>query len=89
MYEIGKVYVWRNQTGVSAHINGEECVPEEPAANYRNILTGQTVWGQRVVNSDGVPWIAFRGDLIQKNPPPGEQSILDLLRTPQPETADV
>lgn len=87
MYEIGKLYRWRNQVGVAARINGVECIPDERPSYYRHKLTNIRYWGQHVVNSDGEEWIAFSGDLVPVNPPSGEKSISDLFKAPSHEPA--
>jgi hypothetical protein len=85
MYEIGRVYIWQNQTGKYARINGVECTPTESPARYRHNATGQIVWSQPVTNVDGERWLAMRGDLRPKNPPAGERSITDMFKVPQHE----
>lgn len=84
-YEIGPVYVWQNQTGNWAYLNGTECRVLGPVERFRSVLTHDIQVGQLV---DTVPpgkptWCAYvtPGDLRRRDPPPsGEQSIFDQFK---------
>ncbi len=81
MYEIGKVYIWQNQVGEYAVLNGTECTPVEPAGMW-GLTKHSAILGQLVDTWwDGVPngMVAFRDDLRPKNPPPGEQLINEMF----------
>lgn len=89
LYEIGPIYIWQNQVGEYAHINGSEC----------KVVAPVSVWGKRrkprlaqetdtpIKCKDGI-WstmMAEPGDLRRKEFPPGELLIKALfkLRTPE------
>lgn len=78
MYEIGKVYIWQNQVGEYARLNGTECTPVEPARMWDFADGCPTIMGQ-LVSTDYNGMVAFRGDLRPKNPPPGEQLINEMF----------
>lgn len=88
-YQVGKVYIWQNQVGQYAFINGAECTVIGPEQIYirkdggfakgwpTDMITGQSVDNQTI-------WRAFAqpGDLRPKEPPSGEQSIMDQFKLP-------
>lgn len=90
MYQVDRVYIWQNQVGELAYLNGTETTVIDAEMRF---LTpeGRSERGwptdtTKVV--DGVVWVYFAqaGDLRPKDLPPGEQSILNLFKQPEPET---
>lgn len=85
MYQIGVVYVWQNQSGILAHLNGLETVVLGLPEEYEDIDTGMSAVGQETDTiDDGYTVYAEPGDLRRKNPPSGEKSVMDLFEF-QPE----
>lgn len=87
MYTIGKVYIWQHQTGMYAHLNGSECtvVAEAWQRNIRG-LTWETDT-PILYKGRWTVMIAFAGDLRPKEPPKGEQLVLDMFKMPEVEPA--
>lgn len=84
MYEIGKVYIWQNCTGLYAHLNGTETtVTGAPSSGFDVVTNTPTHWGQETDTPAFFPGASFiwaeRGDLRPKNPPPGEQLINEMF----------
>jgi hypothetical protein len=94
MYEVGKVYIWQNQVGECAALNGTETT----------VLEGPFVWITTVTQARQTGWltdsylpgeekndpnqmVAFFGDLRLKDPPNGEKIIMELFKQPEMETA--
>lgn len=88
MYEIGRVYIWQN---LREHVgfNGTETTVIGPMEAFEYKGGGQQFYycETDTVLDDGRALWATRGQLRPKNPPSGEQSILDLLRVPEHESA--
>jgi hypothetical protein len=86
MYEIGKVYVWRNATGRFAYLSGLETTVTGPAQWYEQLTTGRVFQGQPTDSQSreypGSVIMAERGDLVPKDPPTGERSVYDLFKLP-------
>jgi hypothetical protein len=93
MYKVGEVYVWQNQSGINAYLNGTECaVTQGPDPFFceteKKIVDGWDTDSPLPpgVSSDLV-MVAFEGDLRPKEPPSGEKSILNLFKQPMLEPA--
>lgn len=88
MYKEGVVYIWQNQVGVMACLNGVEtmidCGPNPPCKYVDKVW-----WGTQTSDPTfpGSLVIAVAGDLREKYPPSGERSILELFKQPQLEPA--
>ena len=81
MYEIGRVYIWQNQTRFA--INGTECTVLSKPIYFLDDDTGRLEIGQETDTwIDGLQIMAEPGDLRPKSPPSGEQSIRDLFANP-------
>lgn len=86
MYEINKIYVWQNQVGEYASLNGVETTVVSEAFDFTLHSTFETriAW-QTDTYAPGCPrieenrMVAFVGDLRPKDPPSGEQKILELF----------
>lgn len=81
MYELGPVYIWQNQVGHMAYLNGQETTVRTRPIRCRTTC-GRWIVAQ--VTSSHAPdprffVVAVRGDLRPKNPPSGERKILDLF----------
>lgn len=91
-YEVGKVYIWQNQVGDLAHFNGTECTVIGEAEQYIE-QSGALKIGHLTDSMDDYARqhdcaiYAELGDLRPKNPPKGEQSVRDLFKLPELETA--
>lgn len=91
LYEVGQVYIWQNQTGELAYLNGTECTVLGDMCEWGGEnLPG--FWGQETdsLSSDDMgvfSWIAEAGDLRPKGTPSGESSITDLFKLPELEPA--
>lgn len=90
MYEVGKVYIWINETGDYAHLTGTETtVTSEGYIDTDGKGELVMVWDtdtpilekDKALGYDG--YQAMAGDLRPKDPPGGERSILELFQ-PQP-----
>jgi hypothetical protein len=82
-YEVGRVYIWQNQVGDWAYLNGTETTVIGPRVAYTSVKDGSKQWGwpvDRPIHSKGWQAYALLGDLRPKNPPPGEQKIIDLFK---------
>lgn len=92
MYEIGKVYIWQNQVAEFAYLNGKETTVIGGPAECVDTFTGKASIGWKTdtpytrSDSDGF-FYAAAGELRPKDPPKGEQSILDLFKLPDLEPA--
>lgn len=94
MYEVGKIYIWQNQVGEYAYLNGTETtVLKGPDPTLRR-ATGKV---EMCWETDSHPpssqsithyvMVAFVGDLRPKDPPKGEKIIMELFKQPERETA--
>ena len=95
MYEVNRVYIFQNQVGMFAYLNGQETTVIGPPRKLPNPLCGH---GGLHQETDTPPphWLrgvtetnvfAGPGDLRPKDAPPGEQSVLDLFKLPELEPA--
>jgi hypothetical protein len=90
-YEVGRVYIWQNQVGDLAHYNGTECTITGPERTFNELYTGLPEKGWPTDTpppaycAPGTTFYALPGDLRPKNPPPGEQSVLDMFKQTEPE----
>jgi len=86
-YEIGKIYIWQNQVGAAAFRNGSECTVVSAPGYY--LASDGKVCEAQVTDappiSKGSVVVAMSGDLRPKNPPKGEQSILNAFKAPTKE----
>ena len=83
MYEVGKVYVLQNCTGMDACLNGTETTVIGPPESYFSAVEDYRFgWPTDSTNAYG-PVMAFPGDLRPKNPPSGEQLIRTMFE-PKP-----
>lgn len=91
MYEINKVYIWQNQVGQYAALNGTETtVVDGPFLPSNENNNKKDNWWE----TDSLPpgctdlnldyMIAFPGDLRLKEPPKGQALILNMFKL-QPE----
>lgn len=85
MYEVGKVYIWQNQVGDYAFLNGTETTVTSQRCLFYIPAMQRNMYGWKTDSSpppsqppDGY-MIAFAGDLRPKDPPSGEKSILELF----------
>ncbi|WP_290872081.1 hypothetical protein [Aquabacterium sp.] len=84
IYEIGRVYIWQNQTGEMAFLNGTECTVVGHMEYFKILNRDDWEWGQETDSFDHESdFMAQAGDLRPKDPPPGEKSISDLFKLPQ------
>ena len=91
MYQLNTVYIWQNQVGKYAVLNGTETTvlggPYQPDEN------DEVVWWETNTlppdETDPNEWFmtAYVGDLRPKDPPSGEKSILELFTLPVLEPA--
>lgn len=81
MYEIGRVYIWQNQTHETAHLNGQETTVLSGPATYRT-TSGKLIVAQMTDTYPdiGAGVVAAPGDLRPKDRPPGELKIFDMFR---------
>jgi hypothetical protein len=85
-YEVGRVYVWQNQVGDLECYNGMECTVTGPEVEFVAHPDNKVMAGWPT-DTPLMPWhrgvstclYAVPGDLRPKNPPPGEQSVLDMF----------
>lgn len=83
MYKQGVLYIWQNQKGEYAYLNGTETTvlsgPNKP------IGVGMPTWRETDSLMQGKPdlhkWylVAFPGDLREKNTPNGERKIMEMF----------
>lgn len=83
MYRQDIVYIWINQVGKYAHLNGTETmvVSDAKVAKCEDGVI-RTVWDTTTPSGrpGGYMW-AYAGDLIpRKDTPPGELKILELFK---------
>lgn len=86
-YEIGVVYVWQNQVGRLACLNGLECVVIGPAKTYFGGGDWQYGWPTDSQLPDAMiahEVMAFPGDLRRKQPPTGLATVLAWFTAPAP-----
>jgi hypothetical protein len=90
MYEIGRVYIWQNQQGGRAWLNGlETMVLSNQLELAHSVSLGYARWGQPTATKSRNPTVtlgyvlASKGDLRPKNPPTGEQKIRSMFE-PKP-----
>lgn len=88
-YEVGGLYVWHNQVGEAAYLNGTETVVTGDICDvcYRGELIGRGQPTSTIADDEGNHWYAEPGDLRRKEPPPGQQSIINMFKQPQLEPA--
>lgn len=95
MYEINKVYIWQNQVGKYAVLNGTETtVIDGPFAPNQEFINKKDPWwetnslppGETDLNEHYM--IAHPGDLRLKEPPSGQVKILEMFKH-QPELVNV
>lgn len=81
MYEIGKVYIWQNQVGDGAYMNGTETTVTGAPITGHDPFSGAYFPAQPTdtLCSAGRVVHALAGRLRPKNPPPGEQLVRDLF----------
>lgn len=84
LYEVGRLYVWRQHPDIRPELHGKETTVTSPAfvefcmthnCYHTYHETDTVIGGETVVATDG--------DLIPKNPPPGESLIHDLIKNPK------
>ncbi|WP_426078680.1 hypothetical protein [Janthinobacterium sp. PSPC3-1] len=88
LYEVGRVYVWQNQRAPYERLNGMETTVT--SGIVVKTLHGEQHCGQKtdtIGQRTGKPILAEMGDLRPLNPPPGEQSVLELFNQPKLATA--
>ena len=80
-YEVGRVYVWQNLV-LHAHLNGTETtVTEDVKLHAVGVGIRKPAQLTDTLGPDGVRFFAAGpGSLRPKNPPPGEQSVLDMFK---------
>jgi hypothetical protein len=93
-YEVGRVYIWQNQVGPFAYLNGKETTVIGDAVKLSNPVLKS---GGLHQETDTPPPVFIKdatsnccagpGDLRPKDPPPGEQSVIDMFKQPEPEHA--
>jgi hypothetical protein len=89
-YEVGRVYVWQGlKTPIFGHLNGTETTVTGDIMLAPYVFQGGQGYGQPTdtILPNGMQAVARPGQLRPKDPPPGEQSVLDLFKTPEPEHA--
>lgn len=89
-YEVGKLYVWQNQVGEAAYLNGIETVVTGDIADvyFQGVFIGRGQPTSSQIHGDTYNyWHAERGDLRPKDPPSGQRMITDLFKLPQLEPA--
>lgn len=92
MYEIGKVYIWQNQAGAFAALNGTETTVIGPPMRRPDALfNANTIFQEtdtpppdylRAMVSTNA--LAGPGDLRPKDPPPGERTVRAMFKLPEP-----
>lgn len=87
MYVIGKVYIWQNQTGETAFLNGSETIVMEAPKLYGFWPAPLQRTDTQHPSDPKIFALAAEGDLRLKEPPTGELSILELFKQPQLEPA--
>jgi hypothetical protein len=85
MYEVDRIYIWQNQVGEFAYLNGRETTVVGPMTifQYRGRETRAAGWPTDTpVPNGSVSEYIFAGprDLRRKDPPSGERSILAMFR---------
>lgn len=86
-YKVGKVYIWQNQVGAFAYLNGKETTVVGPKELAFHSGTFRLVefWPTDTPCNCDVPephtLAAFRGDLRPKDPPSGEQKVMSWFKT--------
>lgn len=89
-YEYNRIYIWQNQVGPLAHINGTETMVIGPVQEMWDLVSQSFRIGQPTDMASETPgryYFAEAGDLRPKNPPTGETEILKLFKMPEVETA--
>lgn len=87
IYEVGRIYVWRNQRAPYEWLNGEETIVTSDV--IVEMLHGKQHYGQKtdtVGRLTGKFILAESGDLCAKDRPSGEQSVLDQFKLLEPDT---
>jgi hypothetical protein len=75
-YEVGRVYVWQNQVGEFAHLNGTECTVTAPGV----VIDGVMQWATDApAPNPCYVVVAYMGDLRPRDTPSGERSIMELF----------
>lgn len=86
-YEVGKVYIWQNQVGHLARLNGQETMVTGPKELAVDMATGRLIeiWPTDTPCNCDHPephaLAAMRGDLRPKDSPSGEQKVLSWFKT--------
>lgn len=87
-YKLGQTYIWQNQVGKMAYLNGTECTVLEPPKVHWCGIKRRDVSGQLVDTPADVGYFfAEPGDLRPKDPPKGERTVFDLFKQPVLEPA--
>ena len=81
MYQCGITYIWQNQTGRHAHLNGQETQVTSEYRTFSGIgfLGTRKGWATETPTPYGGFVLAEPGDLRPKNPPSGERKALELF----------
>lgn len=81
MYQRGITYIWQNQTGQQAHLNGQETqvTSEYRAFSGIGFLGTRKGWATDTPTAKGGFVLAEPGDLRRKQPPSGERKALELF----------
>lgn len=91
MYKQGVVYIWQNQVGVFACLNGTECIildgPFPPCDDVDKQWWWTDTDSPEYPNDLNHGMIAFAGDLREKKPPSGELKVLEWFKQPELEPA--
>ncbi len=83
MYQQGKIYIWQNQVGQLAYLNGTECTVTSCKMRFLSVFDNRWYEGWP---TDSKPlyeyWgacIAEPGDLREKDAPSGERMITQMF----------
>lgn len=84
MYRQGVVYIWQNQVGNFVCLNGTECVilngPFPPCSDVDKEWWWTDTGSPEHPNDPNQGMIAFAGDLREKKPPTGEDTVFSMFR---------
>lgn len=82
MYEIGRVYIWQNQVGEFAPLNGTECTIMSPG-RWQTDINGRHYfgWDTDAPDPHGKDYIiaAEAGDLRPRGTPSGERKVMQMF----------
>ncbi len=86
MYQTNKIYIWQNQVGQHAFMNGMECIVTGPKERFLSAITND--WNDGWPTDTPPPahqprWgIAYAqpGDLREKDAPSGERMITQMFQ---------